>query len=557
MLFSFGYGILIPYVEMLYISYGGVEMPLAASERVELPKGIVRARKGDNIYIQYIVRAYRNEKGKPTNDRVCIGKLDQETGKLIPNARYYELFEKRQPIAMPEYVRRCGSYAVFNGVAKQLGLYALVKKHFPDCYHEIMTVAHYMLCEGNVMYYLPDWQEETVSFSKEILNGTSLSRLFTSIDGKRRIEFFNDWTKKKLTGEFLAYDVTSISSYSKGIESLEWGYNRDKENLPQLNMGMYYGEDSALPLYYRLYPGSIPDKAHLRYMAEDTGVISCKKAKFVMDRGFYSADNLQYLTDKGCCFVIALPGSLKYVKELIEKHGAEIINRSEYKLGADMLYGKAYEVTELGFRMRVHLYYDPLKAANDSSALFREIEKQEAELREMKEAPDRKLHYDKYFYINVSSKDGSLSFKRNADAIDAALRQCGYFVIADTDFKKTSAEILCIYRRRDVIEKSFDNLKNELDMNRLHIHSEAAAEGKTFVAFLALVIRSQLLRQLSEVMERGQITLRKVFAELDKVKLIISANSVSGARLLNPPTRLQKDILSALYLPLNSFDLLS
>ena len=45
-------------------------MPLAVNERVELPKGIVRARKGDNIYIQYIVRVYRNEKGKPTNDRV-------------------------------------------------------------------------------------------------------------------------------------------------------------------------------------------------------------------------------------------------------------------------------------------------------------------------------------------------------------------------------------------------------------------------------------------------------------------------------------------------------
>ena len=58
-------------------------MPLAVKERVELPKGVVRARKGDNIYIQYIVRVYRNEKGKPTNDRVCIGKLDQETGKLI------------------------------------------------------------------------------------------------------------------------------------------------------------------------------------------------------------------------------------------------------------------------------------------------------------------------------------------------------------------------------------------------------------------------------------------------------------------------------------------
>ena len=499
-------------------------MALATKERVSLPEHCVKVRKGDYVYIQYTVRAYRNSKGKPTSDRVCIGKLDPETDMLIPNTRYYELFEKRQPIALPEYVRKCGSFLTLKGLAKSLGLYDLLKKHFPEYADEILTVAQYMLLEGNVMYYLPDWQEESISFCGEILNGSRISRLFASIDGKRRLEFFNDWMKKKHTGEFLAYDVTSVSSYSKGIESLEWGYNRDKEKLPQLNMGMYYGEASMLPLYYRIYPGSIPDKAHLRYMAEDTDVLSSKKTKFVMDRGFYSADNLRYLAEKNCRFVIALPGNLKYLTELVEKKGLELINHSEYKLGADLPYGKAYDVTDLGFRMRVHLYY-----------------------------PDRRLHYDKFFFINVSSKDGTMSFRRNTAAIDKALVQCGFFAIAETDFKKKTAEILNIYRRRDVVEKSFDNLKNELDMKRLHIHSEAAAEGKTFVAFIALILRSQMLKALSELMSKEGFTLRKIFSELDKAKLIVSADSLSGSRLLNPPTRLQKDILLALNLPIDSF----
>ena len=517
-------------------------MPLAASERVELPKGIVRARKGENIYIQYIVRAYRNEKGKPTNDRVCIGKLDQETGKLIPNARYYELFEKRQPVGMPEYVRRCGSYAVLKGVAKQLGLYAMVKKHFSDCYDEIMTTAHFMLCEGNVMYYLADWQEETVSFSKEALNGTALSRLFTGIDSKRRIEFFNDWSKKKLTGEFLAYDVTSISSYSNGIESLEWGYNRDKEKLPQLNMGMYYGESSALPLYYRLYPGSIPDKAHLRYMAEDTGIISCKKTKFVMDRGFYSAENLNYLTEKGCRFVIALPGSLKYVKELIKRHRNEIVNVSENMLGSGLPYGKKYETNELGFRMNVHIYYDPVKALRDSENLYELIEREETELRNMEEPPERNLHYDKYFFIN-RSKDGKLGFVKNHKAIDEALSLCGFFVIVETDFKKTTAEILEIYRRRDVIEKSFDDLKNELDFKRARTHSDQTLNGKVFVSFISLIVKSYMQNHTTG----SNLTHKKLILELDKIK-IFDIHSNAKPKLLNPPTKTAREILASLEL---------
>ena len=54
-----------------------------------------------------------------------------------------------------------------------------------------------------------------------------------------------------------------------------------------------------------------------------------------MDRGFYSAENLQYLVSEGCRFVIALPRSLKYCAELIRKHRGELIDHSQYRLGMD------------------------------------------------------------------------------------------------------------------------------------------------------------------------------------------------------------------------------
>lgn len=141
------------------------------------------------------------------------------------------------------------------------------------------------------------------------------------------------------------------------------------------------------------------------------------------------------------------------VRELVKTKGKEMINRSEYKLGTKLPYGRVYEVTELGFRMNVHLYYDPLKAANDSATLFREIERMEKELSEMEQPPEHRPHYDKYFRVNISSKDGSVSFRRDTAAIDEALGQCGFFAIAETDFRKTTAEILNLYRRRDVVEK--------------------------------------------------------------------------------------------------------
>lgn len=522
-------------------------MALDNSVKVEMPPHCVKVPRNGTTYIQYTVRAYRNKNGKPTSERVAIGKLDKESGMLIPNKNYYEIFGKENPKKNDLVVKSIGNYKAFSGVAKRIGLEKTVREVFGEKSDAILTVAHYMMNEGNVMYYLPDWQDENISYSKENITNADVSRLFASITDIERKAFFNNWMRKKSTDEYIAYDVTSFSSYGKGMESLEWGYNRDKEKLRQINFGMYFGEESKIPLYYRIYPGSIPDKAHLPYMMSETEVfLRHKRLKFVMDRGFYSTDNLKVITEKGYTFIIALPGSLRYCKELADKHRNEIVNRMECYLGVGMPYGKAYEVNELGFRMKVHMYYDPMKAANDMDNLQREIAKQEAELAAMEEPPDRKLHYDKYFYIN-RSKDGKLGYRRNDEAINKALLHCGIFFIAETDFKKTSGEILEIYRRRDTVEKSFDNLKNELDMRRLYTHNDETANGKAFCAFLALIVHSEMKNCLSEYIRNENFTFHKILLELRKIKANLSDSR--KPELINPASKTVRDIFHLLSLP--------
>ena len=78
-------------------------MALNKNVLVEMPPHCVRARKNGAVYIQYTIRAYRNEKGKPTSDRVSIGKEDPETGKLIPNRNYYEYVKKEKHIELPAF----------------------------------------------------------------------------------------------------------------------------------------------------------------------------------------------------------------------------------------------------------------------------------------------------------------------------------------------------------------------------------------------------------------------------------------------------------------------
>lgn len=522
-------------------------MALDRTVQVEIPEhGIAYKKVSGKTYVYYVTAAYRNSKGNPTCDRISIGKLDEETGKLIPNRNYYEVYLKK-PMPVNAGILDHGVGDVTEKVFRKLGVTKLLQKYFPENEQEIRTAAQYMLSEGNVMSYLDEYTQTHQTPVKGNMSNEMCSKMFAALRMEDMQLFFREWMKQKKQTEYVAYDVTSISSYSSKYRDLEWGYNRDKERLPQINMGMYYGEDSGLPLYYRVYPGSISDKAHLKYMVADNEFINGKRTRFVMDRGFYSKENLQYLTEGGYRFVIALPGSLKYARELIQKHGQEIVNHSEYLLGPGLPYGKSYETEALGFRMRVHLYYDPEKALRESTALYELLEAQENDLKSMKEPPDKNLHYDKYFYIN-RSKDGKLGYIRNYTAIDEALQHCGFFLIGETDFKKTTAEILEIYRRRDVVEKSFDSLKNELDMKRLHVHSSQTAQGKIFVAFLSLIVQSYMRKQLREHMRKNNLTMHSILLELDKMKTIQYPGSHTP-RLLNPLTKHQRDIYTLLSIP--------
>ncbi len=102
------------------------------------------------------------------------------------------------------------------------------------------------------------------------------------------------------------------------------------------------------------------------------------------------------------------------------------------------------------------------------------------------------------------------------------------------------------------MEKCFDDLKNELDMHRLHVQKDETAEGKAFCAFIALIVRSQMQKNLRNMMVENKFTFKKIMLELRKARLIIAPKYPTGCRLMNPPTEVQKEILSCLGLPENT-----
>ncbi len=104
-----------------------------------------------------------------------------------------------------------------------------------------------------------------------------------------------------------------------------------------------------------------------------------------------------------------------------------------------------------------------------------------------------------------------------------------------------------IYRHRDVVEKCFDNLKNETDMKRLRTQSDATSRGKLFVVFISQIVRAYMLNNLTDYMRKNTYTMKKILNELDKIKCF--APRPTSSRLIDPLTKNQRELYSLLEIP--------
>ncbi len=107
-----------------------------------------------------------------------------------------------------------------------------------------------------------------------------------------------------------------------------------------------------------------------------------------------------------------------------------------------------------------------------------------------------------------------------------AKRNFGYFALLGNDIKDP-IQALEIYRRKDLVEKAFDNLKERLNLRRLAVSSEQSLDGKLFVQFVALIYLSHITAKMQEEQLFKDYTLQKVLDEFD----VLECFAVPGKQL--------------------------
>ena len=66
----------------------------------------------------------------------------------------------------------------------------------------------------------------------------------------------------------------------------------------------------------------------------------------------------------------------------------------------------------------------------------------------------------------------------------------------------TASEALDIYRKRDSVEKIFRMLKTGLEYDTFRVHSQDSLESKTYVMFIASIVRNYLFQGLKKISKK-------------------------------------------------------
>ena len=488
-------------------------------------------------YAYQSVPYWDKDKKQSRAKRTLIGRVDTENGEIVPTdgrgrkKKDTPTAAKRGPVPSVQ-TSRCfyGATYLLDVIGEKLGIAEDLKQCLPDTYRQILSIAHYLILEDkNPLYRFEKWGSlHKHPYGKNITSQRS-SELFASITEEAKNKFFRLQGKRRTEKEFWAYDITSVSSYSEYLKQVQYGRNKENDSLAQINLALVFGQISNIPFYYRKLAGNIPDSKTVRNLLADLDVLGFSKVKLVMDRGFYSEENINAFFKDRLKFLISAKMSLAFIrKELdpiydgfrtyehyIEKYELYCQTvQTEWHYTQHRTYkGDALSETR---RIYIHYYYNIDKAAEDEKNFDRKLISLRNELESGKRLPEHENLYKKYFQTKSTPKRGT-KVTVNEEAVKKVKRYYGFFALL-TNETMDAITALELYRNKDIVEKAFGNLKERLNMRRTLVSSEQSLDGKLFVEFVALIYLSYIKKQMQDTDLFKSYTLQGALDKLDVIE---------------------------------------
>ena len=534
----------------------------------EVPGKIGRFTKGGTTYVRYVTgRTYHPEKKYNIPNHKTIGKqsLTDQT-MMIPNENYLKYFGD---VELPELKAgvnrssciRIGAFLVIRKILEEYELPAILKKYLgiKDCGLFLDLAAYSIVAENNAAQYYPDYAYNHPLFTAgmHIYSDSKVSDFFASVTDDQRIGFLNEWNSNRDHREkiYISYDSTNKNCQAGNIEMVEFGHAKDDKNLPVFNYSIAYDTYNREPLFYEQYPGSIVDISQLQFMLEKASGYGYRHAGFILDRGYFSKENIQYMDKCGYDFVIMVKGMNSFVSDLILENKGKFENSRECNIRQYKTYGMTVKKQLYASDTReryFHLFYSDHKAAAEREQIDARMERMMRYLNSLKgQKVTISEGYKECFHLETYEEDGTFLFARErADVIERERDLGGYFAIVTSE-KMTAKEALELYKSRDASEKLFKGDKSYLGNKSLRVQSDEAASAKIFVEFVALIVRCRMYTMLKDEVFRMEkhpnyMTVPAAIRELEKIEMV---RGLDGRyRMDHAVTATQKDILRAFHL---------
>lgn len=531
----------------------------------EIPGKMTRRKKGNSTYIEYEYnRVYDPKRQFTIVKRSIIGKQSKDDPLMMePNQNFLKYFPDAQlPEEKDRILRnssiKIGAYLVIRKIINDYSLPKLLSEYFEEkdlgLFLDLATYS--IISENNAAQYYPDYAYDHALFTQEmrIYSDSKVSEFLSSIKKNQSIGFLNSWNESRNYREkiYFSYDSTNKNCQAGDIEMVEYGKAKTDKGLPIFNYAIAYDTENKEPLFYEAYPGSINDVSQLQFMIDRARGYGYKKIGFILDRGYFSKNNLDYMDKYGYSFVIMIKGMASLVKDLILENKGKfeskrIYNISEYRVYGMTMKRKLYVTDEK--ERYLHVYHSSSKESAEREAIESKIENMKEYLNgysgEVKEFGSR---FEEYFELYFDKKKKTFMFPvEKASVIESEMSLCGYFVIVTSE-KMTATEAIDLYKSRDTSEKLFRGDKSYLGNQSLRVYSDESASAKIFIEFIALIVRNKIYTCLKEEKKKlnkkpNYMTVPAALKELGKIGMARQLDNVY--RLDHAITATQKTILGA------------
>ncbi len=524
---------------------------------------IILKKKKDSTYVMYeYERVYDTERKFNIPKRTIIGKVNTEDTSLMnPNEKYQEYFPSAVfPEERSEAYRSCclriGAYLVIQKVIEEYRLAGMLEKRMGrDCGLLLDLACYSIINEDNAGQYYPDFAFCHPLFSDKmrIYSDSKVSRFLSSITKEQTIGFLDDWNKGRDRKQrlYISYDSTNKNCQAGDIDIVEFGKAKDDKGLPIFNLSLAFDKTHQVPLFYEEYPGSINDVSQFTFMVDKVIEYGYKKIGFVLDRGYFSKDNIRYLDENDYSFIIMVKGMKALVSDLVKSKRHSFETSQACSIRAYRVYGTTVKQKLYANDTKqryFHIYFNAGRQAAEREKLEQKIDQYNKFLARMegKEVVFGNS-YTSYFDLYYNKDKIFLYARKKTEVIEEQLELCGYFCIV-TSQEMSAEQALVLYKGRDASEKLFSGDKTFLGARSMRVHSAASISAKIFIEFVALIIRNRIYTLLKEEMIRMEskpnfMTVPDAIRELEKIEMVRRNNGMY--RLDHAVTKKQKTILNA------------